>query len=130
MPPETGWFRTESGTVLEMDLPLPDGIAQRAARGEIVRVADSAGSPWVEPGQEAPPAPPQSQELAEVRQQLAVALERVEELEAEKVDLLAEMSRLQPPPDPEPESDQTPDPEPAKAADPPPTKSTKAPAKR
>jgi hypothetical protein len=43
---DTGWFRTESGVIIEMDLPLPDGIAQRVSRGEIVRVADAEGAPW------------------------------------------------------------------------------------
>lgn len=46
---ETGWYRTESGTILEMDLPLPEGIAQRVVRGEIVRVANAAGDPWPDP---------------------------------------------------------------------------------
>ncbi len=45
--PATAWFRCEGGTVLEMDLPLPEGIAQRVAAGAIVRVAAAAGRPYV-----------------------------------------------------------------------------------
>jgi len=45
--PATAWFRCEGGTVLEMDLPLPEGIAQRVERGAIVRVADAEGAPYV-----------------------------------------------------------------------------------
>lgn len=50
---ETGWYRTEGGSVLEMDHPLPEGIAQRVAKGDIRRVANAAGDPLEEP---APPA--------------------------------------------------------------------------
>lgn len=47
--PETGWYRTESGVVIEMDHPLPEAIAQRVNRGEIVRVANDKGEAYIEP---------------------------------------------------------------------------------
>jgi hypothetical protein len=39
--PETGWYRTESGAVLEMDHPLLDGVAHRVKTGEITRVMNA-----------------------------------------------------------------------------------------
>lgn len=93
MAPDTGWYRTESGVVLEMDHPLPGGIAHRVRNGEIVRVANAAGDPW-EPPAELPT--PSSDEvavtLAETRAELAKTLDRVAELEAER-DTLAEQLR-------------------------------------
>jgi hypothetical protein len=120
---ETGWFRTESGTILEMDLPLPDGIAQRVTRGEIIRVANQQGAPWAEPGKTAVASSPDVvAELAAAQQQLAAARERVEELESEKVDLqarlvaaTAELEQLTNPPD-TPDPKLTPEPEPTPAA--------------
>jgi hypothetical protein len=50
---ETGWYRCEGGTVVQMDHPLPEGIAQRVSKGEIIRVKDETGDPWVEPQAEA-----------------------------------------------------------------------------
>lgn len=35
---ETGFYRLESGAVLEMDHPLQDGVAHRVKTGEIMRV--------------------------------------------------------------------------------------------
>lgn len=55
---ETGWFRTESGTVMEMDLPLPEGIAQRVAKGAIVQVANADGDPLPAADEPAPAKPP------------------------------------------------------------------------
>lgn len=112
MAAETGWFRTESGTVMEMDLPLPEGIAQRVDKGEIVRVAGADGGEWVPP--EAPPTP--AQELADVRAELEEARARAEVLESERdealdrvVELQAELAALkvdagptEPPVEPEP----------------------------
>lgn len=45
--PDTAWFRCEGGIVMEMDLPLPEGIAQRVERGAIMRVANADGDPYV-----------------------------------------------------------------------------------
>ncbi|GAA0969780.1 hypothetical protein GCM10009555_017530 [Acrocarpospora macrocephala] len=47
--PETGWFLTEGGSIIEMDLPLPEGIAQRVLKGAITRVANADGDPYEEP---------------------------------------------------------------------------------
>lgn len=56
---ETAFFRGEGGVVLEMDLPLPEGIAQRVERGAIVRVANAQGDPYVATeGTPLVPAPP------------------------------------------------------------------------
>ncbi len=46
--PETGWFRCEGGSVIEMDLPLPEAIAQRVEKRAIVRVANADGEPFEE----------------------------------------------------------------------------------
>jgi hypothetical protein len=54
--PETAWFRCEGGCVLEMDLPLPEGIAQRVQAGAIVRVDGPDGDPYI-PAPDSPPAP-------------------------------------------------------------------------
>jgi hypothetical protein len=51
--PETGWFRCENGQVLEMDLPLHEGIGHRVAKGEIVRVAGPDGGDYI-PDEDAP----------------------------------------------------------------------------
>lgn len=45
--PPTAWFKGEGGVVFEMDLPLPEAIAQRVQMGAIVRVADADGAPYV-----------------------------------------------------------------------------------
>jgi hypothetical protein len=42
----------EGGVVWSMDLPLPDGVASRLAKGELRRVT-ADGSPWVEPAEAA-----------------------------------------------------------------------------
>lgn len=47
------YIRGEGGSVIPMDLPLPEDIAQRYASGALVRV-NVDGSDWVEPA----PAPP------------------------------------------------------------------------
>ena len=49
MEKETGFFLTEGGSVYEMDLPLPEGIALRVLKGAIVRVANADGDPYEEP---------------------------------------------------------------------------------
>ncbi len=58
----TGLFRGEGGSVIAMDLPLPESIAERVAKGLILRV-DEDGNPWTEDaalassGDEAAPKP-------------------------------------------------------------------------
>lgn len=47
--PPTGFFLTEGGSVIEMDLPLPEAIAQRVLKGAIIQVADADGTPLEEP---------------------------------------------------------------------------------
>ncbi len=42
----TGWFLTEGGSIYEMDLPLPEPIAQRVEKGDIIRVANADGDPY------------------------------------------------------------------------------------
>lgn len=55
---ETIHVRGEGGSVIAMDLPLPEGIAQRYADGLIVRV-NPDGSDYVESSSAAPePAKP------------------------------------------------------------------------
>lgn len=60
--PNTAWFRGEGGVVMEMDLPLPEAIAQRVQMGAIVRVADQDGGPYIPPDEaeeaDEVPAPP------------------------------------------------------------------------
>ncbi len=51
---ETIHVRGEGGTVFAMDLPLPEGVAQRLARGDIVRV-EAGGSPHAEPAEDPGP---------------------------------------------------------------------------
>jgi hypothetical protein len=46
------YVRGEGGSIIPMDLPLPEDIAQRYDSGALVRV-NADGSPWVD----APPAP-------------------------------------------------------------------------
>lgn len=62
---ETGWFRTEGGSVIEMDLPLHEAIQQRVTKGAIVRVADADGSPYVEEAAEESPTLTKSSTKAE-----------------------------------------------------------------
>ena len=54
---ETIHVRGEGGAVWEMDLPLPDGVAQRLERGDLARVNED-GSPYEEPADEVPDGPP------------------------------------------------------------------------
>lgn len=42
---ETGWFACEGGSIIEMDLPLPEAIAQRVEKGAITQVANADGDP-------------------------------------------------------------------------------------
>lgn len=51
------WFRCENGLVLEMDLPLHEGIAQRVEQGLIRRVGGPDGEPYEGEPDDAP-APP------------------------------------------------------------------------
>lgn len=80
MAAETGYFRGENGLILEMDLPLGDAYAGRLNRGELVRVADADGTPWVE-SEPQPTATPAGDDGTAA--QLAEALDRIAELEAE-----------------------------------------------
>lgn len=51
--PETIYVRGEGGAILAMDLPLPEGIAERYAAGLLVRV-HSDGSPYTPPAARTP----------------------------------------------------------------------------
>jgi hypothetical protein len=82
----TGLFRCENGLVIEMDLPLPSVFEARLKRGEITRVDDDASGPSVEP----PTPPAEAASLAKAHAELAMALDRVEELQAERDKLVAE----------------------------------------
>ena len=55
--PDTIHVRGEGGSVIAMDLPLPEGIAQRYAAGLLVRV-NPDGSDWSEPSPAAASATP------------------------------------------------------------------------
>lgn len=44
---ETGWFRGAGGVVWQMDLPLPENMADQLTKGYLTRVNDD-GSPYVE----------------------------------------------------------------------------------
>lgn len=57
MPERTGWFRGEGGVIYRMDLPLPEGIAQRVTAGAITRVAGPDGGPYDEPDEPGPEVP-------------------------------------------------------------------------
>ena len=60
----TAWYRGEGGSVMQMDLPLPEGIAQRVKAGAIVRVAGPDGAPYAPAEGDAPaPAPPTTRPL-------------------------------------------------------------------
>ncbi|MFG3050327.1 hypothetical protein ACGFZP_05135 [Kitasatospora sp. NPDC048239] len=48
MAAETIHVRGEGGTVIAMDLPLPEAIAQRLAKGQLQRVTED-GSPYTAP---------------------------------------------------------------------------------
>jgi hypothetical protein len=87
----TGLFRCENGLVIEMDLPLPPVFDARLKRGEITRVDDLAGDP-AKPAAElpTPPAGEIFDSLKRTRAELASALDRVEELQAERDKLVAE----------------------------------------
>ncbi|MFF7310553.1 hypothetical protein [Streptomyces sp. NPDC008137] len=62
---ETIFLRGEGGAVIAMDLPLPEGIAERFERGQLTRV-HSDGSPYY--GAHAPaPAPSKGSALTEGR---------------------------------------------------------------
>lgn len=50
------YIRGEGGSVIPMDLPLPEDIAQRYASGALVRV-NADGSDWTEPAPAAESAP-------------------------------------------------------------------------
>jgi hypothetical protein len=54
---ETGWFRGSGGGVIQMDLPLPEVMADQFTKGYLTRVNED-GSPYVEPSAEVeqPPA--------------------------------------------------------------------------
>ncbi|WKV74729.1 hypothetical protein AW27_026350 [Streptomyces sp. PCS3-D2] len=54
---ETIYVRGEGGAVIAMDLPLPEGIAERYERGQLVRV-HSDGSPYAARAASAPPPGP------------------------------------------------------------------------
>ncbi|MGP3686527.1 hypothetical protein ACTVZO_17775 [Streptomyces sp. IBSNAI002] len=63
---ETIYVRGEGGAVIAMDLPLPESIAERYERGQLVRV-HSDGSPYGQPPApaQAPREPAQSGEAAQ-----------------------------------------------------------------
>lgn len=64
---ETIRARGEGGTVFEMDLPLPAGVAQRLERGDIQRV-NADGTPYIEPADESlPPSPPAAKTRAKAK---------------------------------------------------------------
>lgn len=50
---DTIHLRGEGGSVFAFDLPLPEAIADRVAKGQLHRVAEDGG-PWVEPDPELP----------------------------------------------------------------------------
>ncbi|HYC32123.1 MAG TPA: hypothetical protein VEB59_07505 [Gemmatimonadales bacterium] len=81
--PDTGWYRTESGVVLQMDHPLHDGIAQRVASGAIVRVANAHGDRY-EPDAPAPSEATDRELLARVTAERDAAVTRSAELERER----------------------------------------------
>ncbi|MGH3588603.1 MAG: hypothetical protein ACRDQ0_20025, partial [Pseudonocardia sp.] len=62
---ETIHVRGEGGHIFAMDLPLPEGIAERYERGLLARVnADGspyAGAPVPLPGPQSPPADPETE---------------------------------------------------------------------
>jgi chromosome segregation ATPase len=106
MAKETGWFRTEGGAVLEMDLPLPEAIAQRVAKKEIVRVKEhenKAGEKvwvaWEAPERDADEADADAaaaaEELAAMAEELAKANRRIVELEAELDQAAADKAALE-----------------------------------
>jgi hypothetical protein len=43
---DVGYFRTVSGTVLDLALPLTDAYAQQVTKHQLVRVADADGNPY------------------------------------------------------------------------------------
>lgn len=96
--PETGFFRTESGAIVEMDLPLPEPIAQRVARGEIVRVTPvrvgkgkpERWAPWEAPAAE--PAPNPADELAAANARADDLARQLAEVTAERDQLRAKAS--------------------------------------
>jgi len=59
--PEVALFRSESGQLIHMDLPLPEHMADKVAKGQLVRVNDD-GTPYAGeasgPAEGAPPSKP------------------------------------------------------------------------
>lgn len=115
---ESGWYRTEGGTVMEMDHPLPEGIAQRVARGEILRVADAEGNAYLAP--EVLPVPTVAElggQLSDAQTALWDALNVNTALLAENDALRAELEALRGPQlEPAPEAPEEPAKAPRKAA--------------
>lgn len=94
----TGWFRTEGGSILEMDLPLPEPIAQRVARGEIQRVANADGGTWVDPETADPDAVSEAgalaAELDDTRADLDLVTRQRDALAAELQEARAELDKM------------------------------------
>ncbi|MFC4006636.1 hypothetical protein ACFOY2_05350 [Nonomuraea purpurea] len=54
---ETGWFRGAGGIVWQMDLPLPEVMADQLTKGYLTRV-NQDGSPYAEKSADEPEQPP------------------------------------------------------------------------
>lgn len=92
---ETIYVRDEAGCVQAMDLPLHPAIAERVRRGDIVRVANMEGDPWVAPAP-LPEVSPEEQAAnhAELLDSLGQALDNNESLTAELADVTAQRDAL------------------------------------
>ncbi len=106
------FLRDEGGGVQKFDLPLHPAIAHRLEKGEMLRVADEDGRPWVDPAlPEAPEvvaARDLKAEVEDLRQQLADVTRERDEAVAQVVEQLTAA--------PDPEVSEPPAPTPAKAA--------------
>lgn len=92
---ETGWYRTEGGSILLMDHPLSEPIAARVAKGEITRVANEKGDPYAEPEETKPKrgaksATDPAAELKAAQAKLAEQEKALAEVTAERDTALAE----------------------------------------
>ena len=101
---EQVWFKGENGMLNVSDVPLPDGIAHRLERGDLVRV-NPDGSPWTEPEPEpeaedaplpdgAPPLPKRTaQRQVWVDFAISQGMDRDEAARASKADLVEKFTR-------------------------------------
>lgn len=92
---ETIWVRGEGGSIIEMELPLPEPIGERLAKGQIVRVNEDGG--LYEPSDDDPELVLESDKDRQEREHLAgleYARLKHEHPEVDPIDLRDEAAEL------------------------------------